>query len=503
MHTLFPKHSLESATKIHLVSEECLLTNQYDVSIPPELSFEGKYKQVVFLPESKKIYLGTTLPHSKHCDPWDKVDYYELGAIAMKAVAKTKLDTFMLSGFASISKDIGFQQKGLIQFVLGMCQAVWRYDHFRDESKKNSKSLTIGLDDNSQKLLTPQIQNEIEALLEGITLAREVIDMPPQLLNPQTVVNRIHHEFDEHPNISINLYTSLELEEMGMEAILSVGRASIHSPVLSHVTLKPKGKVKHKIALVGKGLTYDSGGLDIKVGGYMKSMKSDMGGAGTMFGVMKALAQMKLQHTEVHWISAFVENMVGGNAFKSDDVITSYSGQTIEVINTDAEGRLTLADALTFATLQDPDCIIDAATLTGACIRAVSEHFTAMMGNDQTLIDALYKVCLEESEKIVHTPMPEVLREQVQGDIADLLNLGKDAQVAGHITAGLFLSYFVDQHQFRNSRLEIKDPKSYSWLHLDIAGSSYNKGKNPLGVTGATGALVRALARYIQNLDTK
>jgi leucyl aminopeptidase len=268
-----------------------------------------------------------------------------------------------------------------------------------------------------------------------------------------------------------------------------------------HVIIKPKGEVKNKVCLVGKGVTYDSGGLDIKVGGFMKTMKVDMGGSATMFGVMKTLSDMDLQNTEVHWISAWVENMVDGASYKSDDVLTTYSGQTVEIWNTDAEGRLTLADALTLATLQDPDYIIDTATLTGAAVRSVSEHYTAMMGNDYRLISTLEATFIQEGEKTVHTPLPEVLRKEVKGKVGQFVNTSKIGPMAGHLTAGLFLSHFVDQRNFRNSKLNIKEPKAYAWAHLDIAGSVWNKNHNNLEVDGATGQSVRSLAAWILDLD--
>ena len=501
MNYTFSPMPLQTATQVHLVSKESAekLLSQ---DLRDSLKFTGTYKQVAYLPESNAIYVGTTKESKiKSLDVWDKVDFYALGAAVVNAVAKTAVDTFTLQGFSVAGKSAQVRQEALLRFALGMYQAAWKLDTYLAADKKKSKALTLSLAESDSALKTLEVERELAALAAGVTVTREVIDLPPEAFNPSTVVERIRAEFEGQTSVEIKVLHQDELERMGMGAFLAVGRASSNPPVLSHVIIKPTGDVKKRVALVGKGLTYDCGGLDIKVGGFMKTMKMDMGGSATMFGTMKALSLLDLESTEVHWISAFAENMVGGNAYKSDDILTSYSGQTIEVINTDAEGRLTLADALTYATLQDPEYIIDAATLTGACMRALTEHFTALMGNDQELIDLLQQTFIEEQEKTTYVPMAEALREQVQGDIADLLNLGKDAAMGGHITAGLFLSHFVDQNLFRNPALEIQAPKAYKWAHLDIAGSAYNKGKNAIGANGATGQTVRSLVRFVQKVD--
>lgn len=501
MNYKFSKYISEDAIKVQIVN-----TDNVEKFLSSELlkltKFEGKYKQILHLPESKSVYIGVTKESTiKSIDVWNKVDYYELGANLVNSLAKTNYSKFVLEGFSNTDNSIEVQKENLMRFCLGMYQAAWHLDSFLPENKAKTKKIILSISESDIHLKTLELEKEIDALTKGIILTRELIELPPQVINPSTIGEKINSELGDNPNISITLLDKAKLEQMKMGAFLAVGRASIHAPVLAHIVLTPSKNVKHRIALIGKGLTYDSGGLDIKISGFMKTMKIDMGGAATMFGIIKALSLLKLNHTEVHWISAFAENMLGGDAYKADDILTSYSGQTIEVFNTDAEGRLTLADALTYATLQNPDYIIDAATLTGACMRAVTEYFTALMGNDQELIDSLQEAFIEEQEKTVYVPMAEILREQVQGEIADLINTGKDPSMGGHITAGLFLSHFVDQNLFRNSELDIHSPKAYKWAHLDIAGSVYNKYKNSIGVDGATGQTVRSLVKFIQKID--
>lgn len=285
------------------------------------------------------------------------------------------------------------------------------------------------------------------------------------------------------------------------------------------------------VVLVGKGLTYDSGGLDIKTGGHMKNMKCDMAGSALMFTVLRTMAALEkistqktsivnkeslqknlsdllisnsdLNTLELHWLTAYVENMVSGNSYKSDDILRTFSGQTIEVWNTDAEGRITLADVLSYATTFKPDYIVDAATLTGACIMANSEYFTGLMSNDRQLAENLMAKFIENKEYTVCNHFPEVLRPQVQGDLGEVINTSKLERQAGHITAGLFLSHFIDQNLFHSEVLEklnIQKPKTYSWAHLDIAGSAFNNKKNLLNVQGATAHNLRGLVEWLCSL---
>ena len=470
------------------------------------LKFTGKFGEIALLPESKHIIVGLTFEaKQKTADPFYKANLYQLGAKLSRKLADTKIANLYLHNHAVFAEEIqhsfGSISKNLLDFTLGMAQASWNLDTFLPELEAKTIKLNLSFDETLLALVTPQFSSVFDALNNGITLTRSLVDDIPENINPTTLPNLVKKELGEYPEISINTIDYSKMQELGMEGITFVGRSSRHNPVMVHVVLKPKGEVKNKICLVGKGVTYDSGGLDIKISGSMKTMKSDMGGSATMFGVMKTLAAIKLENTEVHWISAWVENMIDGSSYKSDDVLTTYSGQTVEIWNTDAEGRLTLADALTLATLQNPDYIVDAATLTGAAVVAVSEYYTAMMGNDASLLSSLEKTFIAEGEKTVHTPLPEVLRSKIKGDVGQFINTSSLARIAGHLTAGLFLSNFVDQKNFRNKALNITSPKAYPWVHLDIAGSCWNKKMNDLGANGATGQSVRSLAAWVLSLD--
>lgn len=492
--------TIDAVISVHIVTksvlEQYLQQNIHLKEIFDMYSFEGSYKETLFLPESKIVYVGATLKsRTQHTDPYNKIDYFELGATIANTLSKTRINSYNIE-----SLPIDTSKEQIKHLILGMKQGAWEFDMYKNPSSSKNKELNIKLSTELDIFLDDEDIKEMKIFHDGLILTRSLVEDIPEEINPSTIARIVQSHFGGFENVRIQEFGYLDLEEMGMNAINAVGRGSDHKPILTHVTISPSGGVKKRICLVGKGLTYDSGGLDIKTEGYMKTMKTDMAGSSTMFGVAKIITELGLMHTEVHWISAFAENMIGPNSYKSDDIITTYSGQTVEVHNTDAEGRLTLADALSYATLQDPDYIIDAATLTGACIQALSDYYTGLMGNDADLIRQLTDIFRSEGERTMYVEMPEVLRPWVQGSIADLINTSTGKR-AGHITAGLFLSHFVDQRLFRNSKLTIDEPKSYPWVHLDIAGSSYNDSRNSLSKQGATGQGVRGIVKWIQTID--
>ena len=482
-------------TQIRLVDESLMDLIHKDVL--EKNSFKGKYKQTLYLPEANKLFVGISFtPATKNVDPYNSVDYYELGAHVVGVTQEYKINEFRISS-------VGETPHHLELFLLGMMQRGWNFDRYLDPEKALSRPLTIHLSDTLSQRLSEEDQQKLMNLHDGVMLTRAIVEDGPEEINPTTIKTIIKENLDSLPNTSVKFIPKKELDKMGMQGITFVGRASRHEAVMSHVIIKAKGDTKHKICLVGKGVTYDSGGYNIKTGGHMSTMKMDMAGAATMFGVMKTIAlNGGLENTEVHWISAFVENLIDGSAYKPDDVMTTSSGITVEVLNTDAEGRLTLSDALTYATLQDPEYIVDAATLTGAAIRAESEYYTALMSNDGELANMLLDTFEEQHERTVYTPLPEVLRERLKGRVSDLTNIASSPE-AGHKTAGLFLSNFVDQNLYRRKdELGIKEPKAYAWVHLDIAGSAYNKKANALGIEGATGQSVRSLVKWLYKVDT-
>jgi leucyl aminopeptidase len=463
-------------------------------------NFKAKYGSCFLL--DKELYIGTKLKSIKTVDPYYKVDYFLLGAKIGNSLKNYDIATVDIS-----SSEKKLNQKEVLDLKLGILQSYWKFDKYQAKKIKELPKITISKD------IAESIEdeNKLKSLNLALNSARFLVEETPQNLHPDTIGEIIKKELREYKNLEIKTYDEKWLEENCFECVLAVGKGSPHKPKLIHTKISIPSTKNLKIALVGKGLTYDTGGLDIKVGGFMKTMKTDMGGSATMFGVIKTLAEMYKNengksdnYLEIHWFSAFCENAVSGDSYKSDDILTSFSGQTVEIFNTDAEGRLTLADVLSYATTFNPDYIVDAATLTGACVYSNSDYYTGMMGNDEKLIKDLNNAFLTNNERVVNNHFPEILRQYVAGTNSDLMNTSTLSQ-AGHITAGLFLSHFIDQSNFRPEvleKLKITKPKTYSWVHLDIAGSAYNKKHNSLDFEGATGHGVRSLVDWILNLTS-
>lgn len=289
-----------------------------------------------------------------------------------------------------------------------------------------------------------------------------------------------------HANIECAIHDENYLKSQNMNAFLAVNKASIHPPRLIHLKYTPKQSIK-RVVFVGKGLTYDSGGLSLKPADYMLTMKSDKSGAAAAMGIIMGAAKMELPF-EIHAVLGATENMIGGNAYKPDDVLITRSGVSVEVKNTDAEGRLVLADCLDWAQSElDPELLIDMATLTGACVVGLGEYTSGVMGNSYELQSEFKNYASRSGEYLTVLEFNDHLKELIKSDIADISNISS-SRYGGAITAGIFLDKFI------------KDEYKDRWLHLDIAGPAYvNKawGYNP---AGASGAGVRACLYYLQKL---
>lgn len=321
--------------------------------------------------------------------------------------------------------------------------------------------------------------NQANAICEGVILARELVAAPPNSVTPLTLAQTAENIASAY-GMTLEILERDECEKLGMGAFLGVAQASEMPPKFIHLTYKPEGTPRRKLAIVGKGLTFDSGGLNLKVSGSgIETMKMDMGGAGATLGAAKAIGQLK-PDVEVHFISAATENMISGHALHPGDILTASNGKTIEVNNTDAEGRLTLADALVFAEKLELDAIVDLATLTGACIVALGNDIGGLWTTDDTLA-AQFKTASEKAgEKFWQMPMEEKYFEGIKSPIADMKNTGPRA--GGSITAALFLKQFV---------------KETSWAHLDIAGPVWADKEDGCNNAGATGFPVRTLVHWV------
>ncbi|MDP3985278.1 MAG: leucyl aminopeptidase, partial [bacterium] len=287
---------------------------------------------------------------------------------------------------------------------------------------------------------------------EGTVLARDLVNEPALHLTPAALADKAEEiAAASGGKITVKRFGKAELQRMGAGGVLSVAMGSDHPPVLVHLIWKPRGARK-RIALVGKAITFDSGGLSLKPADGMMTMKCDMGGAASVLGLFSVIAKWNPK-VEVHGIFAACENMPSGTAVRPGDVVKTMSGKTIEILNTDAEGRVTLADSLFYATEQKPDHVIDIATLTGACVVALGEEIAGLMTTDARLGDRLKQAAQGAGEQIWELPLPNEYAELVASKIADVKNIG--GRWGGALTAGLFLKEFVGDS---------------SWAHLDIAG---------------------------------
>jgi leucyl aminopeptidase len=313
----------------------------------------------------------------------------------------------------------------------------------------------------------------------GVALARELVAAPANVVTPVSMAATAEAIAQEY-GLDLEILEKADCEKLGMGAFLGVAQASDLPPKFIHLTYKPKGTPRRKLAIIGKGLTFDSGGLNIKgAGSGIEMMKVDMGGAAATFGAAKAIAQIQ-PDVEVHFISAVTENMISGHGMHPGDILTASNGKTIEVNNTDAEGRLTLADALVFADKLEVDAMIDLATLTGACVVALGDDIAGLWSENDAIAQEFLDAAEKAGEKVWRMPMEEKYFDGLKSIVADMKNTGPRA--GGSITAALFLKQFVT-----------KTP----WMHLDVAGPVWSDREGAYHPAGATGYGVRALVNWV------
>ncbi|HEA25513.1 MAG TPA: leucyl aminopeptidase [Ectothiorhodospiraceae bacterium] len=349
--------------------------------------------------------------------------------------------------------------------------------------KKRLKNLAFHSHGRSEMTQINSAIKQGSAIGAGIKLTRDLSNLPGNICTPTYLANQARRLAKSHSSIKTTILDEKQMKRLGMGALLSVSRGSRQPAKL--ITMEYRGKgVKagtKPIVLVGKGLTFDAGGISLKPSAKMDEMKYDMCGGASVFGTMQAVAEMGLP---IHLVGIVPssENMPDGDANKPGDIVTSMSGQTIEILNTDAEGRLILCDALTYAKKFKPEVIIDIATLTGAVIVALGHHITGVMGNDEPLIDELLSAGKDAGDRAWQLPLGDEYDEQLKSPFADMANIGGPG--AGSITAACFLARYT---------------KEYRWAHLDIAGTAWNSN----GIKGASGRPVPMLTQFLINRAKK
>jgi leucyl aminopeptidase len=363
--------------------------------------------------------------------------------------------------------------------VEGAILGTYTFERYkRERSDKVVDALTLLATDGTGERDAKEGAETGEVFARATWFARDLVNAPANEVHP-THLARVATSIAREGRLKVRVFDRAACEKMGMGAFLGVAAGTQQPPKFVHLTYTPAGRARKRVALIGKGITFDAGGLDLKTAEGMLRMKDDMSGAAAVLGILRALPALA-PAVEVHGLIAATENMPSGSAFRPGDVLRAMNGTTIEVGNTDAEGRLTMADALAYANARvKPDEIVDVATLTGACVVALGPLCTGLFASDQGLAQRLLQAAELAGERVWQLPLIDEYRDNLKSEVADLNNVGPRG--GGAITAGLFLKEFAGDTP---------------WAHLDIAGPAFSEKDLPRAPKGATGVAVRTLLTY-------
>lgn len=419
------------------------------------------------------------------CGKQDKLspmNFRKIALAAMKGVLslRSKLAINYLIEVDAEGKPVEWKARQLAECSLEAC---YQFDYFKSEKQPEAslKEMIVHLPENKAHKAADIAIKQGLAIASGSAVAKNLGNTPSNICTPTFLAEQAKDMAKSYSNLKATILDEEKMMELGMGSLLAVAQGSAEEAKLICLEYNGSKKKSAPVALVGKGITFDTGGNSLKTPDSMVGMKYDMCGAAAVFGTIRAIAELKLPINVVGIIAA-VENMPGGTAYKPEDILTSMSGQTIEVISTDAEGRLVLADALTYCEKYKPAAVIDIATLTGAAVIALGTQTSALMTNHQPLADLLLAAGNESNDRAWQLPLFEEYQEQLKSPFADMANTG--GRAAGTITAGCFLSRFA---------------KDYHWAHLDVAGTAaFMMGT---GDRKATGRPVPLLTQYLINLS--
>lgn len=387
-----------------------------------------------------------------------------------------------MSGFENLDI-MGADAGDAARIALGVMLAAYRFDEYRTTLKADKKpslkhvSMVVSDVATEQAAFAP-----LAAAADGTYLARDLVNMPPNDLHPESYADKIL-ELTAH-GLDVEILGEAEMAKLGMNALLGVGQGSVRESKLGIIKWNGLDNDADPVALVGKGVCFDTGGVSLKPGAGMEAMRGDMGGSAAVVGTMLALAKRKAK-VNVVGLVGLVENMPDGNAIRPGDILTSASGQTIEVQNTDAEGRLVLCDVLWYTQQNfNPVAIVDLATLTGATVIGLGYHHAGLFSNDDQIAAALFEAGQDEGERVWRMPLGPEYDRQLKSEFADMRNIG--GRSAGSITAAQFLQRFIDD--------------GVKWAHIDIAGTAWVEvEKSPIDPSWASGFGPRLLDRWIAN----
>ena len=448
-----------------------------DKKLLKKSGFSGGQDETCLIVGKNRLYIGAS----------------SLDSSALRTAAASALKTLLGKKYKSI-KVATYTHKGctysLRAMVEGFILGAYRFETYKSKKNENEiKYISISLDEYNGKdieIEKASLQvHKAQIIADATNFTRDIVNTTPEDCYP-AVMAIIAEGMAEDTGLTCKVLKPKELKKEKMKTLLAVGRASRHRSRVIHLTHKPKN-AKLKVTLVGKGLTYDSGGLSLKPADYMVNMKSDKSGGSAVIGIMKAVAELDLP-IEVHGFVGAVENMIGGDAYKPDDVLVAKNGKTIEIRNTDAEGRLVLADTLCYAQQEvKADYIFDFATLTGASVVAVGHYTSSIMGHNKEVQKLVVDSAHNAGELATALDFNPYLKKTIKSEIADICNIS-NTRYGGAITAGMFLSEFIDK---KNKE---------KWAHIDIAGPAFVEhtwGENP---HGASGAGVRLMVKLLENL---
>ncbi len=439
-------------------------------------NFKGQLKKTAFLACDGKTTIVAGLGKRKDYSP-DRLRAASAKALKLaeeKGIADLGL---IVPDNKDVKGDLSLFAASAIEGALLGSYRFGKYKTPKDDDPKPVAGLTLVFTNTKNLSATMKSAvDEVEARCAAVCFTRDLVN-EPSVAKPPEKVAEIASGLAAKGHISVKVMHKADLERLGMNGILAVGAGSHNPPCLVHLAYTPRVKSKKTLCFVGKGITFDSGGISIKPSQGMDAMKDDMAGAASVIGLFHYLARVDLPVT-VHGLVPLAENMPGGGAQRPGDVIRHYGGKTSEVISTDAEGRLVLADALAWGSELKPDLMVDIATLTGACVVALGDEYSALLGTSQPAIDRFIKLGLEQGEFYWQLPLPDRYKSHIRSSIADMKNTGKPMN-AGTISAGLFLKEFVAE--------------GVPWVHIDIAGPSFTKEGWDYVPVGATGVPLRTM----------
>ncbi|MDD3602386.1 MAG: leucyl aminopeptidase [Sulfurovum sp.] len=474
-----PIDNIKSDLKVIMVIEKDFSHSFiHDKKLLKKSGFKGDQDETMLFLEHDRLYVGVEKINS--------ANIRTAAASAIRILLSTHYSYISIASYMN-SQNCTAMLRAMTE---GLILGAYRFETYKSKKRISPvKKITISLEEYHGYSLDMDIctrtLNHAKIVANATNFTRDIVNTTPDDCYP-SVMAQIADTLCNESRLECTVLKPKELKKEKMNALLAVARASRHRPRVIHLAHKPENP-KAIVSLVGKGLTYDSGGLSLKPGEYMVTMKSDKSGGAAVLGIMKAISEMNLP-IEVHGFVGAVENMIGGNAYKPDDVLKAKNGKTIEVRNTDAEGRLVLADVLAYAQQEvKADYLFDLATLTGACVVGVGNYTSGVMGNSDTPKSLIIEAAQSSGELATKLDFNRYLKKTLKSEIADICNIS-NTRYGGAITAGMFLSEFID------------DDHKDKWAHIDIAGPAFVEhewGENPYG---ASGAGVRMIVRLLEKL---